>query len=464
MALKLIEGFDFPNRVDTVQFSITSRARGWIAVGTGYTSDDSRYGAAWGDCLQMISGNYVTKIFDTISAGDKVTVGFAYYTGGRDSTPDAIDDCVMQILTPSAGTPMISITLGAYDGSSSYHAEIRRGSYGDTVIATANSAFTWKDWTYFEIEVLIDQTAGTIICHKDGSEILNVSGLDTQFGAGPTGANIAQVRFGPAGYSNNQVDDVYVLDDTGSTNNSFLGVSQVRTLLPNADTAQEDMTPSTGTDNYAVVDDMVDDSDYVTGTVANDKDLYDCESLTLSPGKTIHGVAGLAGFLRVDSGETVTGRVITKSGSTESQGESQTHTTSGNKFASDIVHDVDPDTSSAWTKAGVDAIQAGAEVITPDASGIEFTNVAVSVLSQEDPTVNVTVSFNTEGLTTAEQMFTITADSFIQFETKAIALTEQNFNIVEAPTIVFNTASITTTTNAFDPNARPYGIWGFFGI
>ena len=74
---------------------------------------------------------------------------------------------------------------------------------------------------------------------------------------------------------------MYVLDTTGTDNNTFLGSQIVEAVFPNSN-AQSNWSPSTGTNNAACVDENPsnDDTDYVYSTTVGNKDLYGVTSCT----------------------------------------------------------------------------------------------------------------------------------------------------------------------------------------
>ena len=89
------------------------------------------------------------------------------------------------------------------------------------------------------------------------------------------------------------MDDIYVCDDTGGTNNDFLGDIRVEALLPNGNgnSSQFDGSDGNTTDNYLLVDDATpnDDTDYVESPDSGDKDTYAYGNLASSTG-SVYGV------------------------------------------------------------------------------------------------------------------------------------------------------------------------------
>jgi hypothetical protein len=158
--------------------------------------------------------------------------------------------------------------------------------------------------------------------------------------------DIGKVQFRAQGSGNHDlyVDDVYVCDTSGAQNNDFLGDVRVETLRPDADTAQADWTPSTGTDHYAVVDDApgYDGADYVESDTAGHVDLWEYGDLGSTP-QSIHAVQLVTAMQKTDAG-TREARALLKSGTTTANGATRQLSTTWEQF--EDLHETDPDTGA----------------------------------------------------------------------------------------------------------------------
>jgi hypothetical protein len=154
-----------------------------------------------------------------------------------------------------------------------------------------------------------------------------------------------------------------IYDDLYMTNTATrVGERRIDVLRPSADTAQKDWTPSTGTNNSALVDDTTfnDDTDYVSASTVGNKDLYDIGNLGFTPAAiTALQVTYRA---RKDDATTREIRANVKSGSTTANGATKGMTTSYQTFFD--IYETDPATSAAWTTSAVNALQIGPEVVT----------------------------------------------------------------------------------------------------
>lgn len=157
----------------------------------------------------------------------------------------------------------------------------RNGGGSGTVIAGPGSTTLTSDvWYYLELKAVIDDTAGAIEVRVNGVSELTGSSLDTRNAGAAASVNHFRLGFGSAtpNVANHRWDDLYFLDDQGSTNNGFLGDVRVQALLPNGNGNTSNLvgSDSNSTDNYLLVDDATanGDTDYVESSSVGDKDTY----------------------------------------------------------------------------------------------------------------------------------------------------------------------------------------------
>jgi hypothetical protein len=114
-------------------------------------------------------------------------------------------------------------------------------------------------YNYVEVACKIHLSAGFVEIRVNGATVLTIVG-----NTGTTGTLLGGVRFGKVktSFSGSEVgvdmrlDDLVIWDDTGTMNNGFLGDVRCDTLFPNADTVTADWTPSSGTDGFALIDEV----------------------------------------------------------------------------------------------------------------------------------------------------------------------------------------------------------------
>lgn len=260
------------------------------------------------------------------------------------------------------GTVHATLTI-----SSTGRFRIRRGGgLGDPVLNdTGDGAYTLNTWVFVEVRVLVGDTTGEVELHLDGSLIFNTPSLDTQNGA--TGvidnfvmaASVANFTQNSA----NNFDDVYWSDTSGpAPTDDFLGPVRTDTLLPNSDVAV-DFTPSSGSDNYAMLDEAIpnDDTDYTeSSTTPGDQDVFGLTDLPSVSG-IIFGVQTRTVAKRTDSGAlNLVPSII--SNAVEQDGAPHALPVSYDEFAD--LFPRNPDGDVVWDDAAVNALQVAYRVPT----------------------------------------------------------------------------------------------------
>lgn len=226
---------------------------------------------------------------------------------------------------------------------------------GTTQLA-ASSALTGilNSWHFLEMSFSIADSGGTCAGYVDGTQVVTFTG-DTKNG-GTTGHfdSIVIGNGGQVGVA--QWDDIYWSDSA-----TPLGDRRVDVIYPNADTAQKDFHPQSGSNNYAMVADIPNDGDtsYVFTGSSSAEDLYDVVSLPTSSA-SIEAVQVNAVARRVDAGgSTLT--LEAKSGSTKHSDGG--HTLSTNYVNYQMLLLTNPDTSAAWTDTDITGLKLGISVV-----------------------------------------------------------------------------------------------------
>jgi hypothetical protein len=157
------------------------------------------------------------------------------------------------------------------------------------------------------------------------------------------------------------LDNIYVLDTTGSVNNDILGPIRVDNLLPDGAGNYTNMTRSdTGLANFEHVDDQDPDGDttYVYAETEGTKDTYTAND-TASSDEVIAGVIGNVIARKEDAGAKFV-RPIVRIGSTDYNGDSTALTES--YALAKHVWDESPATATTWTSSEIDGMEIGQEV------------------------------------------------------------------------------------------------------
>jgi hypothetical protein len=148
----------------------------------------------------------------------------------------------------NAQTGTAAIIWEGSDGSGAQvYLELSTGSLqfyrsGGTAIGPASTVVVpYNVWVYIEVKVLISATVGTVECQVNGlTAIPSTGSLNTK---GSSTTNITQVTIaGPSGASAWWFDDVYVLNTSGTVNNTFLGNITVQCLMPSGNGSTNNFT------------------------------------------------------------------------------------------------------------------------------------------------------------------------------------------------------------------------------
>jgi hypothetical protein len=291
------------------------------------------------------SSNYVTKIIPV--ARQTIIVGRAFNITGTIATDRTL--------------------IALYDGST-LHTDVRFTT-NNKIIVTRNGTQLGSDflttantWHYVELKVKIDDSTGTYEARLDGVSVISGTGADTRNGGNATAD---RVRFGPSVTGNatidERMDDVYICDDQGSTNNSFLGDVRIECLFPNnnGNSSQLVGSDSNSTDNYLLVDESTpnSDTDYVESSTVGDKDTYAMGNLTSTTG-TVYGIQILPYAKKTDAG-TRSIKSVTRLSATEEDSADKPLST-GYTYLPDI-RETKPG-GGAWTITDVNNAEIGVKV------------------------------------------------------------------------------------------------------
>lgn len=342
MALLFIDGWDHYN---TSQLS-----RKWSTLSGSPTihASNGRFGSG---CLEFTNTNQ--GLARTMSGNiTSWVVGFAFKIA-------ALTNYRMVGLR-DAGTLQCELRLNS-DGTLSV---TRNG----TNVSGGTSAATLSINTYYYIEfkVTIADSISASSCKVriNGTDVITVTtGQDLKNTANAYANEIILGSVGSSGGATIDFDDLYILDNSGSVNNDFLGDMRVETLYPNGNgnSSQFVGSDSNSTDNYLLVDESPanDDTDYVESSTPNDIDLYTFGNLSTTP-LSIAGTQMVILARKTDAGVR-TVAPMTRVASTDYTG---SNTNLGTSFANIYeIREVDPNTTVAWIAAGVNGAEFGYKLI-----------------------------------------------------------------------------------------------------
>jgi len=348
MSLLIFEGFsagaNSSSGADVGSFFTPKWSSASLEVNTGH----GRHGVGGGPKFTTM----LSKVFPASQKDTKFIVGCA-------------------LMNPTAGGAAGLITLGGDAGATSHlmfgatgsgsieMAVYRGGSTSGTLLGTTSGAgMSASGWRYIEIEAVLSDSVGSVKIWSDGVQVLNLTGIDTRNGG--TDANFDWVSFNQ--WINN-IDDLYVLNGAGASNNSRLGDVRIVDVLVDGNGASSQWTGSDGnsTDNYLLVDDKpaVGASDYVEAGTSDLVDTYTFGNVTLTTDDRIIAVGVHAHAYKGDTGSRSIALLASSGGSTSTGSDQQLNTTASLARTFYQHFETDPNTAAAWTEAGHNAAEVG---------------------------------------------------------------------------------------------------------
>ena len=243
--------------------------------------------------------------------------------------------------------------------------EIRLGSQTGTLLASTDASFACPTaaWRHLQISCTIADTGGRVIVKYEGNTILDYTG-DTRNGG--TSTLIDTLFFGASSTATAyRFDDVWVCDGVDATatqgraNNDFLGDLRVAASVPMAAGDTTQLTPSTGA-NWAAVDEIPPNTtDYVSGSAAGLRDLYNVQDLPTGV-VTVYAVQPLAYAAKSDAGTANLKTVMKESNGVVTVGASTPLQLAWGPV-SDALKTTKGGTTTPLTVADVNALQVGVE-------------------------------------------------------------------------------------------------------
>src|SRR5690606_31110163 len=163
-------------------------------------------------------------------------------------------------------------------------------------------------WYYLEVKFTVHDSTGSFDIRVNGVSVTSGTGVDTK---NTSNAYVNQIRI--EGPNATDFDDFYVCDLSGSVANDFIGPLRIETLMPTGDGAAAAWTPSTGSDHYALVDEIGPngDTDYNVTNSAGNRDLFTKPAIA-STGQVV-GVA-VSAYVRKDDAASPTVKLSARSG------------------------------------------------------------------------------------------------------------------------------------------------------
>jgi hypothetical protein len=277
MALRWIEGFENRRHSD-----YWGRIYASYAGQTGDVTTAANQRKGIGASLSGTNAQFVTRTL-VPSVENTWIIQWAL----RKDTDTAMGANTGNVMLRSGANDQVEVrwVAAASPDIGSYRLELRRGS---TVLATSTvflPSTNLKGWNVFQLKVTVRTGTNGVYELKgwtwDGVPFTVFSATSSVNTAnnGTDGADTVAFRCNSGGTAEFAMDDIVIMDSTGSVNNDFTSVPIiVYGELPNADVGGElDWSASLGGNHFSEVDDGAGSpagTDEVTSDVVGDVDLY----------------------------------------------------------------------------------------------------------------------------------------------------------------------------------------------
>lgn len=261
-------------------------------------------------------------IFVNVSPSDSTfVVGFAVWIpNGRLTVSGDIGSDDSLLLEVENGSSEVG---SVWVSGAGWSARIGGSAAGE--ICSQQGSASEESWYYVELKGTLDASSGSGELRVNGESMGSISSTDTS----NNGTTWTRCQFGGGSavdIRQEYIDDLVIMDGSGSACNDFLGDVWVQYLVPDGDSTPIQLTGSDAdqTDNYDNVNETIPDStDYNGSTGTGQKDYYTLTDLSTANSWNVYG-AMLVGYVGKGSGVNRYGRVLAQQG-----GSTDTSTTVG---------------------------------------------------------------------------------------------------------------------------------------
>lgn len=189
-----------------------------------------------------------------------VGFGFGYFF---DSAPGG--EIVLASLSRSDGDQTVpNITVSQLASGA---IRVRRGNTAGTELgSSAPAVLSAATWNHIEVYATASNSAGAIEIRVNEVIVLTLSSVDT-VGSGTEYFASLLVSLNRLSAGNiRYIDDLYVWNSAGTLNNDFVGDRRVLTLMPNVNSATQEMTVTGAANAYTAIRSADGDTSYLTAS------------------------------------------------------------------------------------------------------------------------------------------------------------------------------------------------------
>jgi len=346
MAWLVGDSFDFWSNLPNMGLPGTS----WATVTTGTFSSSTRFGV--GQSLASDGGGNINVVTKTFTNSTTVFINFAWMSTTAFTAGGTTQRAGFTLL--ESGTAQVSFAIRS--GGDMVLTSSTLGAGSILATSSAQTIISASVWNQYQVKIVISNTVGSVEVRLNGdtSPVWTATGLNTRNGTANSYCN--SLRLGNAIAVNSQFDDFYIFNDQGAAPNNWEGDVRALQLMPVSD-ATVTWTPKTGVDNWAMVDELVNDGDttYVSTDTPGHQDYYGVHTLTVSPFNIVAVQTKM--ITRMDDTGPHQVCFNVKSGTVVTP--SSTLSVSSTYTWIELVNSTDPNTGSAWTPTAVNTCQIG---------------------------------------------------------------------------------------------------------
>jgi len=206
----------------------------------------------------------------------------------------------------------------------------------------SSSPLTAQAWHYVEWQTVFSRTVGQMIVRLNGAPVISTAAnLNTSVNINGSSPGADTLRIGGRmigtfpGDTGARIDDLYTVDGQAGQNTGFLGDVTVRSMLPSADGATNQWTPTGASNNYQCVNNNPpdDDTTYVSSATAGQQELYTPNATGLPATGSVLGVQHNVWARKDDAGSRIIEPLV-HTGSTTAAGSQSVLNTSYQDYTS----------------------------------------------------------------------------------------------------------------------------------
>jgi len=328
---------------------------GWTAAGVSFSTSDPHedsYGNGGVQCLLCTTTGSRLRTPPYPSATTEKWLGVAY----RQVSAGAGYAGIIEFAN-SAGVVQLVLRLRATDGA----IELRLNTTGGTLLATVPSPFNLGTWYWLDIQVLVANSGGYLRLYRVGEAIplLEFVG-DTQF-ATPDGFSYVALGGDSGGGGTRAAFDDLVIRSSAEGRSPYEAL--IPMLPPDSAGSHTGLVSSSANPNWQNVS-VTPPTDLVwnEGTADGEYDLYGLGALPWTPEFDPQAVVVRARLSR--DGTITAAQTVIQSNGVDDQGTPTALGAAGQWVGISTCYSEDPDGSAPWTAARVNAMQAGAAILT----------------------------------------------------------------------------------------------------